>query len=205
MKAFENVVAREEIRRTVRSRGGVRDLGTLVASVEIVNGTERYSDIRDAKRSFPRMSETGTWCTGEMKTILRITAEALQDAGGSFGEDGTALRFHRAPRDGEWVITIGHQQYPLGFDGKAEFSPEGDRIVALRWRSAVLPARSGLDHLELSVGYGDVEIGGRRINVPVWSAFHVFHTGRSGIIESNVTRFSDYARYGSEVLVSFNR
>lgn len=194
-----NVVVHEKIDRYCRAHGRVKKLDTFDATVEILDGTEQYSEVRRKDQLFPGVLQVGgLWSFGEIATLLRTTGDALRER----ADQADALQFRFPAASRRWFVTVDSRVYWLDFEGEAWISRGTGEVHRICWISAPLPVNSGVDRVHWTVDFQTVDIAGRTFNVPEEAVYQVTHPGGDRT-EWNLTRFSDYARYGSSVSLSF--
>ena len=210
--ALSNIVCREVVSRyTSRgARGSASLRDRFEATVEVLDGKERYSDVLRNRKAYTGLASLpGTWSAGEMATMLRITADAMHRPNALIAHERTvdnrlADRFRfEVPADFHaWYIKARGARYWIGFEGDVWLSEKTGAIETLSWRSTDIPAAAGIAEVVWTVDYAVLNLAGRRIALPGSSEFEVNYTADRRI-DRNSTLFTGYRRYGSATSVQF--
>jgi len=179
--------------------------------VEIIGGAELYSGVERNGRRYEHISQIeGIWSFGELATLLRATRDSLNDCSlktrAGAAEDGSPfdlVTFHSPAGNRRWFATIRSRLYWLDFEGEIRTSALTGEMLSVRWTSAVLPPLTGIDRIVWSVEFLPVEIAGRVSVMPGTAEYRVTHTGSGHRADWNITKFREWRRYGSQVLLRF--
>jgi hypothetical protein len=211
LATIAHILCHRDIFRYSQTRDGLRQVDTLGADVELVDGVEKYVSLRRGNKAYRSMREAGgAWSSGEIGAILRITRDLTGSDGAvitgisSEGEDGmTVLSFRHEDLDDAWTLTVDSLVHSMPFEGKVWISPENGEIVRIQWRATNLPSKTEVSSVEWSVSFEPALVGGEMRSVPVKSTYTVVYAGKRGRTDRNETLFSNFRLYGSEVRVSF--
>jgi hypothetical protein len=226
LSALTNVVCHEEIERYARKGKTTNQLDTLDANVELLNGVEGYSAIREERKplrlfqlpsllqtfSFRAMAEVpGTWSVGEIVTLLRIVRNAIgeravqvrQDVSSNLGP-ATLLTFTYPASSQRWYLKRNTQTHWMPFEGRVWISPETGEILRVCWRANDLPAEAGVSEVLWTVDFSPVDLSSRVLSVPAEAVFQITYSSGNRV-DWNVTHFSEYRRYGSGSAIHFDR
>ena len=195
----------QESFRSSVTRHGTRRSGAVSAEVEVVDGVEKYSAIRDGAASYNSFDQLpGTWSCGEAAAILRLSLDLLLTESETIQiEDGDPafVWFHHASAAIMWTFTTRGRVYPLPFTGKIVFSRARDGIEEIEWRATDLPPETQVSEVRWSVNFGESTVGNRVQTVPRSGLYSV--TWKSGHVDRNETLFSNFKFYGSESVIEY--
>ena len=204
LDALSIVVVHETITRFVGNRGQSKKLDEFLAVVELADGTERYSEIRNGQRSFGSSEEVaGLWSFGELATVLRVTRDSVANARESYANGERTLAFRVPASSRRWFLRIDGKIHWLDFDGKLHVDPKTGEIQRIEWSSGTLPEQTGVGQVSWEVRFGQQDVGGQVFTVPQRGLYRITRPGRGNRAEWNVTAFSRYERYGSDVKIQF--
>jgi len=211
IQKLAGVIVHEDISRYSEAGRGVRKIDNFNAVVEIIGGAELYSGVERNGRRYEHISQIeGLWSFGELATLLRSTRDSLDDCSpktrAGVGEDGSLfylVTFHSPAGNRRWFATIGSRLYWLEFEGEIRTSVLTGEMLSVRWTSVVLPPLTGIERIVWSVEFLPVEIAGRLCLMPGTAEYRVTHTGNGHRSDWNITKFREWKRYGSQVLLRF--
>ena len=208
---LDNLVFHEQIARYTQVGNRICRLDTFDALVDIVGGSERYSEVRRNDVGYSNVSQLdGVWSFGETVTMLRTTRDALSQRILRPGqpEPGSAepefnVEYRYSAGDQRWFLTLGSKTYWLDFEASVRSAPRTNQIQSIAWTSSPLPPETGISRITWRVDFHAVEIAGRVCTVPRTAVYRIERTGRGHPAEWNVAEFSARGRYGSETTVRF--
>ena len=204
LDALSNVVVHETITRFVGNRGQAKKLDEFLAVVELADGRERYSEIRSGRRSFASSDEVaGLWSFGELATVLRVTRDSVANARETYANGERTLEFRVPASSRRWFLRIAGRIHWLDFDGILHVDPTTGEIQRIEWFSSTLPEQTGVGQVSWDVRFGQRDVGGQVFTVPERGLYRITRPGRGNRAEWNVTAFSRYERYGSDVKIQF--
>ncbi len=210
---LSRLVIHERISRYSQAGNLVRQLDTLDTDVEVIDGAERYSDVRRNNVALGRTGDiTGAWSFGEVVTLLRGARDALNqrvlDSRATILESGNPiikLEFFYPSDAHRWFVSVESQVYWLDFRGTIWISPVTGDIVRISWESmAAPPPATGVASVAWTVDFRSQEIAGRLCTLPDTAIYRVNHSVGDAWSEWNVTKFSGIGRYGSQVQLRFD-
>jgi hypothetical protein len=209
---LKNFVCREEI---TRFRGNARkpqgqQVDVITSVVSYDRSGEHYSEIYQNNKPLPQIRGlSGAWSEGEYGTLLGETIKALQSKPVRFssyavldGKTAAVYTFDYSPEDSPWEIQILGNHYSIPFRGQVWASPETGDILQIDRIAEEAPLRTGISGVNWSVSFGVRQMEGRSFRLPLKGIYSVSYN-ESGRHEWNVMAFSEYKRYGSEVVVHF--
>lgn len=211
LSALPGFVCHEKIMRYVQKGAGNNLLGTLDRNVEIFKDVERYSEIRWNKKPVRDMDAVpGSWSVGEMTTVLKITQDALRAGGVRTGQQSlagegltTAISFAFPASARRWFIRIDSTLRWMPFEGRAWASGQSGEILRTSWHAGGLPEDSGLSDVLWTIDFKATEVSSEVMMLPDHALYQVtYATGRNRI-DRNLSRFSDYRRFGASSTVHF--
>ncbi len=201
---LSNVVAEESIARFVGRGKQARKLDQFQAVVEIADGVERYAELRRGSERFSNATAVdGLWSHGELATVLRVVRDGLPQVETEFEDGEEFLSVHIAAGSRRWFLKVDNEIHWLDFDCRIFAEPATGGISRIQWVSEPLAGRTGIGTVTWDIRFSPRDIGGKIYNVPESALYRITRNGRGDRAEWNVTTFSGYARYGSEVTVQF--
>jgi hypothetical protein len=209
---LSSVVIHEKILRYSQAGNTVRRLDTLDTDVEVIDGTERYSEVRRNRVALAHTGDiTGAWSFGEIVTLLRGTRDALDqhvlDTRSTITENGrpvVRMAFYYPAASHRWFVSVASRVYWLEFEGRIWISPQTGDVLRISWEStAAPPAAAGVASVLWTVDFRSVDVAGRICTLPDTGIYRVNHSVGDAWSEWNVTRFLGIGRYGSQVNVRF--
>lgn len=208
--ALTNVALKEKISRFASVGGADRMLDSFEAEVSIIDGVERYSNVRGRSRTYNHVSEIrGLWSFGEIVTMLRTTRDILDAPATNRAEekspDWRVIRFWGASVDHQWFVTVGGRIHWLDFEGTIRISNRTGEIERLTWNSGAGPRGSGIASVLWDVNFSLVNVAEIPCIMPSDSIYRVVRTGLGGAAEWNRTQYAAAGRYGSTVNVRFEQ
>ena len=179
---------------------------TVTAEVMYLDGKESYRDIqRDGKRADPE--RTGAWSSGEFGTLMLSlfhpdTRAEFTDRG-QVELDGAAARrydYQVARKTSHWRVTYGIHSTVTAYEGSVWIDPETLRVKRIEMRARRLPLNFGLDRIETTVTYGDVEIGDKDY-VLITRAENVACRRGLPLCTRNEIEFRGYRKFTAETTI----
>jgi hypothetical protein len=212
LSALANVICHEQIARYARTGNSTSRRDTLDLNVEVLNGTERYSQIRRKEKIFQNMQKVpGTWSVGEMATLLRATRDAIDLGGAQVGQDEgsdlgrTLLMTFSYPASAQrWYLRANSQIHWLPFEGRVWTAPDSGEIRRMSWLAKDLPTQSGVTQVLWTVDFGPVDLSSMVVTLPRKALYQITYNKGADHVEWNETNFSEYRRYGSEFAIHFD-
>lgn len=181
------------------------------ADVVVVNGSERYRNIkvnnRDTKKS---MEETGgSWSTGEFATTIMDVFSPASHADFRFRRNqSTANRparvydYQVARENSHWRVFTTSQTYRPAYKGRVWIDTETHLVLRLEMEALGLPQDFPLDHVEMTLDYDFVRLSGPSFLLPVQSENLSCQRG-TPYCSKNTTDFRNYRKYSSESSVTY--
>jgi hypothetical protein len=209
---LSSVAIHEKIVRYSQAGKTVRQLDTLDTDVDVIDGAERYSEVRRNNVALAHTGEIkGAWSFGEVVTLLRGARDALTreslDTRAALAEDGSPLiriAFNYPSGSHRWFVSVDSRVYWLDFRGTIWISPVTGDILRISWEStAAPPPASGVASVVWTVDFHSAAVGGLICTLPDTGVYRVNHSVGDAWSEWNVTKFSGIGRYGSQVKVVF--
>jgi hypothetical protein len=210
---LSSVVIHEKILRYSQARNSVRQLDTLDTDVEVIDGVERYTDVRRNSVALAHTGEIrGAWSFGEVVTLLRGARDALNqqvlDTRSTVAENGNSvvrMAFYYPADSHRWFVSVDSRVYWLDFAGKIWISPRTGDILRISWEStAAPPPAAGVASVLWTVDFHSADVAGRICTLPETGIYRVNHSVGDAWSEWNVTKFLGIGRYGSEVKLLFD-
>ena len=212
LTALANVVCHEQIERFAKKGTTTSQLDTLDTDVSVMNGMEKYSGIVKNGKTFQDLTHVkGTWSVGEVITLLRITRDAFKDGAIQVGQDDAAglgrtnlMTFAYPASSQRWFLKVKSQLHWMSFEGKVWSSPETGEILRESWRASQLPPEAGVSEVVWTVDFKPVDIFARMLPLPREARFEVTYKPGENRTDWNVTRFSEYRRFGTDSAIHFD-
>jgi hypothetical protein len=212
LTALSNVICHEEIARYAKRGKTTSQLDTLNINVEVMNGIEKYSRIQRRQKMYEDMQKVpGTWSVGEMATLLSSTRDAIalgdthvtQDDLADYGRS-LLTKFTYPAISQRWFLKANSQVHWLPFEGKVWTSPETGEIRRVSWLADDLPANSGVAQVLWTVDFSPVDLSSVIVTLPQKALYQITYKNGADHVDWNVTRFSEYRRYGSDTAIHFD-
>jgi hypothetical protein len=211
LSTLSNVICREETARYARRGKSTNQIDTLQLNVEVLEGVEKYSEIRRKDKTYTDMKKVpGTWSVGEMATLLQATRDAIQTGQIQITRDETAdlgpsevMSFSYTAEDRRWYLMTNSQVHWLPFEGRLYASPDGE-IRRITWFSKDVPTDTGVSQVLWTVDFSRVDLEPVVVTLPDTVLYQVTYKNGADRVDWNVTHFSGYRRYGSETAVRFD-
>lgn len=210
---LQSFVCNERIERfAARKKGDSgRRLDTLNAQVSFENGHEHYSEVkREGQKLASLSSVAGAWSEGEFGTLLRQTEKLLRTEDVRFDGDGemsgtpaSGLYFDVSEKDSPWDLEVAGRHYRVPFRAHVWVEKSSGQILKITRNSLGTVGDTRIAGLEWSVALAPVELNGKSWLLPKQGKYSVEYVN-SGRREWNELSFSNYHRYGSEVLLRFD-
>ena len=212
LRTLANVVCHEQIARYAKRGSTTNQMDTLDVNVEVQGGIEKYSEIRRREKLYSGMEKLpGTWSVGEMATLLSATRDAIESGGVQVGQSETpdlgqtsVMTFRYAAESRRWYLRAHSEVHWLAFEGRVWASPETGEIRRISWLADNLPAGSGATQVLWTVDFGPVDLSPTVLTLPEKALFEITYRDGRDRMDWNVTRFSEYKRFGSESAIHFD-
>jgi hypothetical protein len=211
LAALSHVICHERIARFSKTRGKVRQLDVVDADIEMAGGVERYSSIRSGRKAYPAVNNlSGAWSYGEFSTILDVTSKELArqtvSRSKSFVDEIAAelFTFQNAESAGKWNLTVASRTYAMPFTGRVWVSQATGDILRIEWQASNLPEETGLSKLVWRVDFRRDQVAGQDYFIPYRAFYSVAYRGPGDREDFNMTHFSQFQRYGSEIALRFD-
>lgn len=212
LRTLANVVCHEQIARFAKRGNTTSQMDTLDVNVEVEEGVEKYSEIRRRQKLYSGMEKVpGTWSVGEMATLLSATRDAIERGGVQVGQSDTpdlgrtsVMTFTYPAESRRWYLKAHSQVHWLAFEGRVWASPDTGEIRRISWMANNLPPDSGAAQVLWTVDFGPVDLSPTVLTLPEKALFQITYRDGGDRIDWNVTRFSEYKRFGSETAIHFD-
>jgi hypothetical protein len=210
--ALANVVCHEQIERYARRGKTTNQLDTLDVNVEVLGGIEKYSQILLKQKPYPNMQKLpGTWSVGEMATLLSATRDAIDLGEAQVGQDeasdlgrSSMMTFTYSAGSQRWYLRSNSQLHWLSFEGRVWTAPETGEIRRISWFARDLPTETGVAQVLWTVDFSPVDLASLVVTLPEKALFQITYKNGDDRVDWNVTRFSEYRRYGSDAAIHFD-
>jgi hypothetical protein len=210
--ALANVICHEQIARFARRGKTTNQLDTLDLNVEVLGGIEKYSRILLKQKQYPNMQKLpGTWSVGEMAALLSATRDAIDLGEVQVGEEevsdlgrSSTMTFSYAAGAQRWYLRANSQIHWLPFEGRVWTSPETGEIRRISWLARDLPTETGVAQVLWTVDFSPVDLSSLVVTLPEKALFQITYKNGADRVDWNVTRFSEYRRYGSDTAIHFD-
>jgi hypothetical protein len=187
-----------------------RKIDVITSRVAYNSDKEQYTDIRQNDKPLSRIGAVkGAWSEGEYGTFLREAGAILNSRPVRFlsissldNQPAAAYSFDLAAEESPWDIQVSGKHYTLPFHGQLWISPGTGNILRIDRISSRVPPETGISGVNWSVGFAQIDVEGKSCWLPVKAIYSVTYLN-SGRHEWNTIVFSDYHRYGSDVVVHF--
>jgi hypothetical protein len=211
-RAMAGFVCSERITR-FKGNGGNKQshkIDVITSLVSYSSDKELYADIRQNDKRLSRIGAVrGAWSEGEYGTFLRETGAILSSRPVRFlsisnldNQLAAAYAFDLSAEESPWDIQVSGKHYTLPFHGQLWVSPGTGNILRIDRISSRVPSETGISGVNWSVDFAQIEVEGKSCWLPAKAVYSVTYLNSSRH-EWNTIAFSDYHRYGSEVLVHF--
>jgi hypothetical protein len=212
MRALANVICHEEIARYIKRGNTTNQVDTLDVNVEVQEGIEKYSGIRRREKTYADMQKVpGTWSVGEMATLLSATRDAIDLGQVQLGQDEASdlgrsyvMSFRYPAESRRWYLKAHSQVHWLSFEGRVWTAPETGEIRRISWEADNVPGDCGVSQVLWTVDFSRVDLSAMVVTLPQKALFRITYNNGGDRIDWNVTRFSEYKRYGSETAIHFD-
>lgn len=212
LRTLANVVCHEQIARYAKRGSKTNQMDTLDVNVEVQQGIEKYSDIRLREKEYSGMDKLpGTWSVGEMATLLSATRDAIELGGVQIGQGETPdlgrtslMTFSYPAESRRWYLKTHSRIHWLAFEGRVWASPDTGEIRRISWLASNLPTDSGATQMLWTVDFGPVDLSPTVLTLPEKALFQITYRDGGDRMDWNVTRFSEYKRFGSETAIHFD-
>lgn len=212
LRTLANVICHEQIARYAKKGSTTSQIDSLDVNVEVLEGVEKYSDIRRREKMYTDMQELpGTWSVGEMATLLSSTRDAIEQGNVQVSQaeapdlgSSSVVTFRYAAESRRWYIKANSRLHWLSFEGRVWCAPDSGEIRRISWVANDLPADSGAAEVLWTVDFSRVNLSPLVVSLPEKALFQVTYRAGADRVDWNVTRFSDYRRYGTETAIHFD-
>lgn len=211
LRTLANVICSEETARYARRGKSTNQVDTLHVNVEVLEGVEKYSEIRRKDKIYTDMKKVpGTWSVGEMATLLQATRDAIETGQVQIARDETSdlgpsevMTFRYTAAERRWYLLTNSQVHWLPFEGRLWASPDGE-IRRITWFSKDVPTDTGVSQVLWTVDFSRVDLEPVVVTLPETVLYQVTYKNGADRMDWNVTHFSGYRRFGSETAVHFD-
>ena len=211
LRTLSNVICSEETARYARRGKSTNQVDTLHLNVEVLDGIEKYSEIRRNDKAYADMKKVpGTWSVGEMATLLKATRDAIETGQIQITRDEASdlgpsevMTFRYTAEERRWYLLTHSQVHWLPFEGRLWASPDGE-IRRITWSSKDVPTETGVSQVLWTVDFSRVDLEPVVVTLPDTVLYQVTYKNGADRVDWNVTHFSGYRRYGSETAVRFD-
>jgi hypothetical protein len=211
LSTLANVVCHEQIARYTLRGKTTSQKDTLDVNVEVLNGIEKYSQIRLKQKSFQDMQKLpGTWSVGEMATLLSATRDAIQLGQARVSQEeltdlgrSVVMEFAYPASARRWYLKANSRVHWLPFEGRVWTSPENGEIRRISWLANDLPTESGVAQVYWTVDFSPVDLSALVVTLPQKAVFQVTYKNGADNVDWNVTQFSEYRRFSADSAIHF--
>jgi hypothetical protein len=199
----------ERYKGAINAENG-KHIDTVTAKVSFENGIEHYGDILQNKRQRTNIWDVqGAWSVGEFGTLLRQTQDLLSTQTASFRRyadlNGVAAAVYGIEIDAQnspWDLAVESHHYKLAFQTEIWVNRTSGEILKIERVSSGIPSSVGISEIRWGVTLQQVQLNGKTWLLPQTGQYEVQYE-RSGHREWNELTFSNYHRYGSQVVLNF--
>jgi len=212
LAVLANVICQEEIARYAKKGRETNQVDTLHVNVEVLEGVEKYSEIRRREKTYPGMHKVpGTWSVGEIAALLSATRDAVEAGQIQIGQAdapdlgrSSVMTFSYGAESRRWYLLTHSQMHWLPFEGRVWASPDTGEIRRITWYAKDVPSDAGVSQVLWTVDFGPVNLAPLVVTLPAKALYQVTYRNGEDRMDWNVTYFSAYRRYGSETTVHFD-
>jgi hypothetical protein len=212
LRTMANVICREKTERYARRGRATSQMDTLQLTVEVLEGVEKYSEIRRRDKTYVNMQKVpGTWSVGEMATLLKASRDAIDLGQTHIVEEedsdlgpSSVMTFSYTADARRWYLITNSQIHWLPFEGRLWASPDTGEIRRITWFAKDVPPDAGVSQVLWTVDFSRVDLAPVAVTLPEKATFQVTYKDRTDRIDWNVTHFSGYRRYGAETAIHFD-
>src|SRR5580658_4870963 len=137
MSLLGNVICHDQIARYELKQNVITRRDTLDTDVEVLNGTEKYSELRWKQKQFWDIQQVpGTWSVGEMATVLGITRDAVRTSTFQSRDDDTdglgpaiEMDFSYPASSRRWYLKVNSRIQWIAFEGRLWISRETGDVL----------------------------------------------------------------------------
>lgn len=212
LRTLANVICHEEIARYAKRGNSTNQVDTLDVNVEVQEGRERYSGIHRREKTYTDMQKLpGTWSVGEMATLLSATRDAIQLGHVQVGQDDASdlghsyvMSFNYPAESRRWYLKAHSQVHWLSFQGRVWTTPETGEIRRISWEADNVPDDCGVSQVLWTVDFTPVDLSAMVVTLPQKALYQITYRNGADRMDWNVTRFSEYKRFGAESAIHFD-